>query len=65
MTDLEMFERSFERPRNFLNLSFTEQWAIDKSLGLLDWPKSGLQLSAEQRARMDAYYDRPLDPPAE
>jgi len=37
MTEGEMFEKSFERPANFLSLSAEEKWAIDKSLGILDW----------------------------
>lgn len=50
----EMFEKSFERPRNYLLLNAEEQWAIDKRLGILDWKGEGL--TAEDKARMDAYY---------
>lgn len=58
MTEREMFERSFQRPRNFLNLSAEEQWAIDKRLGILDW--MGLGLSTEDKIRLDAHYDTEL-----
>lgn len=30
MTEREMFEKSFERPNNFMELSPQERWAIDK-----------------------------------
>lgn len=31
------FEKALNRPRDFFKLSPSEQWAIDKSLGILDW----------------------------
>ena len=37
MTQQEMFEKCFERPSNFHDLSETEKWEIDKQLGILDW----------------------------
>lgn len=54
MTEREMFERSFQRPRNYFQLSGEEQWAIDKELGILDWEGEGL--SDEDRARFRAHY---------
>lgn len=42
MTEREMFERSFKRPRNFFKLSPERQWEIDKELGILDWNGDGL-----------------------
>jgi hypothetical protein len=54
MTQSEMYEQSFRRPTNFFQLTPMEQWAIDKSLGILDWDGDGL--SHEQIARFDAYY---------
>lgn len=42
MSEREMFEKSFQRPKNFFKLSAREQWAIDKSLGILDWAGDGL-----------------------
>jgi len=32
-----MYEKSFQRPPNFFNLSGEEQWDIDYELGILDW----------------------------
>ena len=32
----EMFEKSFQRPKNYFELSMEEQWDIDKSIGILD-----------------------------
>ena len=37
MTEGEMYIRSFERPKNFFLLPGSEQWDIDKRLGILDW----------------------------
>lgn len=54
MTEREMFERSFQRPRNFFRLSFKEQWDIDKKLGILDWEGKGM--TEEDKARFLAYY---------
>jgi hypothetical protein len=58
MTEREMFEKSFQRPRNFLNLSPDVQWAIDKSLGILDW--EGTDLTEEESKRINEYYDQPV-----
>lgn len=55
MTDREMFEKSFKRPKNFFKLSEEEQFAIDKKLGILDWSGSGL--SKEDVIRFEEYYD--------
>ncbi len=55
MTEREMFEKSFERPRNFFKLSGEEQWAIDKRLGILDW--RGEDLSEEDKKRFKEHYD--------
>lgn len=54
MTERQMFEKSFDRPSNFFNLSASEQWAIDKRLGILDW--EGLGLSLDDRARFEEHY---------
>jgi hypothetical protein len=56
MTEREMFEKSFERPSNYFQLSSREQWDIDKELGILDW--EGRDLTAEDRARFRAHYAR-------
>jgi len=55
MTEREMFERSFQRPRNYTKLSSREQWAIDKRLGILDWNGSGL--TKADRKRLEEYYE--------
>lgn len=54
MTEREMFEKSFSRPKNYFELSAQEQWEIDKSLGILDW--EGEDLSKEDLARFHAHY---------
>lgn len=56
MTEREMFERSFSRPKNYFKLSGEEQWAIDKSLGILDW--NGDDLTAEDIKRFKAHYEK-------
>jgi hypothetical protein len=50
-----LFEASFQRPRNFFDLSPREQWDIDKRLGILDWDGEGL--TDEDRERLKAHYD--------
>jgi len=57
MNQREMFERSFQRPSNFLKLSGEEQWEIDKSLGILDWV--GDDLSEEDIKRYYNHYGLP------
>jgi hypothetical protein len=49
MTEHDMFEKSFQRPANYFDLSPTEQWDIDKSLGILDWEGTGLSKEDEKR----------------
>ena len=56
MNEREMFEKSFERPRNFFHLSAEEQFRIDKELGILDWKGEGL--SDEDKERFNRYYYR-------
>ena len=56
MTESQLFERSFYRPKNFFMLSAPLQWAIDKKLGLLDWNVKNL--TDEEKARFDAYYQK-------
>lgn len=55
MTEREMFEASFRRPKNFFHLSAEEQWRIDKELGILDW--NGEDLTAEDNKRFKAHYE--------
>lgn len=55
MTNHEMFEKSFQRPKNFFSLPATTQWAIDKNLGILDWDGSE-PLSKEDEKRFHDHY---------
>jgi len=48
---LEMFEKSFERPSNYFKLSGEARWAIDKELGILDWTGEGLTKEDKKRLR--------------
>ncbi len=59
MNEREMFEKSFERPRNFLSLSARERWDVDKSLGILDW--EGRDLTEQDQERMNQYFGIPED----
>lgn len=54
MSEKEMFEKSFERPSNFFDLTPEEQWNIDKKLGILDW--MGENLSKEDIERFKNHY---------
>jgi hypothetical protein len=51
-----MFEKTFERPKNYFALSFREQWEIDKQLGILDW--DGKSLSKEDDERFLNHYNK-------
>lgn len=59
MTEREMFEKSFQRPTNFFQLSSREQWNIDSNLGILDWEGSGL--TNEDKKRYQAHYQTVKD----
>ncbi len=54
MTEREMFEESFKRPSNYLQLSSRKQWAIDKRLGILDW--TGEDLTEKDKDRIRKHY---------
>lgn len=54
MTERDMFEKSFQRPKDFFKLSSQRQWEIDNELGILDW--SGDELSEEDLQRFRAHY---------
>ena len=54
MTERDMFEKSFQRPKNYFKLDAKEQWAIDKSLGILDW--EGSDLSDADLERIKEHY---------
>lgn len=55
MTEREMFERSFQRPKNYFRLSGSVQWEIDKSLGILDW--AGENLTVKDKKRFKDHYE--------
>ena len=48
-----MFERTFERPRNYFKLSAQKQHEIDKMLGILNW--EGYIPSTEDRKRFNEH----------
>ncbi|KKN13809.1 hypothetical protein LCGC14_1002570 [marine sediment metagenome] len=54
MTQREMFEVSFKRPRDYFDLSPRRQFEIDGALGILDW--SMCELSSEDLQRYTGYY---------
>jgi len=54
MTQREMFEASFGRPRNYFKLSPERQWEIDSELGILDW--EGGDLTDEEEKRFQQHY---------
>lgn len=54
MTERQMFEQSFKRPKNYFKLSPERQWEIDKDLGILDW--MGQELSKEDLDRFKKHY---------
>ena len=55
MTEREMFERSFERPSNYFKLRGEARWAIDQTLGILDWAGTGM--TEEDTKRFKAHYE--------
>jgi hypothetical protein len=61
MSERDMFEKSFQRPRNYFKLSGQEQWDIDASLGILDW--EGSDLTDEDRKRFKEHYEEPKKKP--
>ena len=54
MTEREMFEKSFERPKDYFKLSERQQWEIDSRLGILDWRGEGLS-SADLKRYQEHY----------
>lgn len=54
MNEREMFEKSFQRPKNYFKLSAREQWEIDKRLGILGW--QGEDLTREDIKRFNKHY---------
>jgi hypothetical protein len=56
MNEREMFEKSFERPSNYFQLTPERQWEIDELLGILDW--MGKDLSKEDKERFKKHYKK-------
>lgn len=56
MTEREMFEKSFQRPKNYFKLTASHQWEIDSKLGILDWKGDGL--SEEDIKRFEDHYEK-------
>lgn len=56
MSEREMFEKSFQRPSNYFELSTQEQWRIDSRLGILDW--QGENLSEKDKQRYQDHYKK-------
>lgn len=54
MTEKEMFEKSFQRPKNYFKLAPQRQWEIDENLGILDWV--GGDLTEEEQKRFEEHY---------
>lgn len=54
MNENQMYEKSFQRPRNYFSLTPQQQWMIDKDLGILDW--IGDDLTSEQQERFRNHY---------
>lgn len=54
MSEQEMFEKSFQRPKNYFKLSPERQWEIDDELGILDW--MGNNLTEEEKTRFKNHY---------
>jgi hypothetical protein len=54
LTEKEMFEKSFSRPKNYFKLSSARQWEIDKVLGILDWNGGGL--TTAEKLRFNKHY---------
>lgn len=56
MTEREMFEKSFQRPLNYFELTLRRQWEIDENLGILDW--MGDDLTEEDIERFRNHYTK-------
>ncbi len=60
MTQREMFETSFQRPRNYFKLGGQEKWDIDARLGILDWTGEGM--TKEDKIRFKNHYRKEATP---
>jgi hypothetical protein len=55
INEKEMFEKSFQRPKNYFKLTPQRQWEIDEDLGILDWV--GSELTEEDKKRFKEHYN--------
>lgn len=55
MTEQEMFEKSFQRPKDYFELSEQQRWEIDNALGILDW--KGVDLTKEEKQKYWNHYE--------
>jgi len=64
MNEREVFEKTFERPSNYFELSRERQLEIDKNLGILGWSGLGLvhfhelRLSKQDKERFLTHYKK-------
>jgi hypothetical protein len=56
LSEREMFEKSFQRPKNYFKLTPRRQWEIDEDLGILDWKGDGL--NKEDKKRFKEHYEK-------
>lgn len=57
----ELFEKTFQRPKNFFNLPVEKMLAIDKKLGLVDW-SGWFDLTDKEKQRFRDHYDKSETP---
>lgn len=49
-----MFEKSFQRPKDYFQLTPQHQYQIDANLGILDW--KGEDITPEDKKRFKEHY---------
>lgn len=54
MDEYRMYQKSFERPTDFFQLSDEKQWEIDEELGIQDW--SGTDLTKNEMKLFREHY---------
>lgn len=58
-----MFEKSFQRPKDYFQLPNQRQWKIDSELGILDW--CGQDLTKDDLKRFKKHYENWQDQASE
>lgn len=56
MTETDMVNQAFKRPRNYFDLDEREQWRIDKELGILDW--DGPKTKEDEDSLMEYFFPK-------